>query len=257
MTRRVDDYELKARIAPGLIVALPVLALVLWAVPEIQNWRIFTATSVFGVALIYGLGRLAQARGEAIEAALWKQWDGPPSTRFLRHRDSTFGQELKDSIRSATESNLGAKMPTRAEEEANPDHADQSTFDVFRRIRQLLRQRDPGGLWHRQNAEYGFCRNLLGCRGPWLWIAAVATACSGYYGAYAHRAVLNAASVVGLVSLICAIYMGWCVLPAATKRSANNYAESAWMAFLHLDTSKKPIAKRSSASRKLVKNADR
>jgi hypothetical protein len=45
---------------------------------------------------------------------------------------------------------------------------------------------------------------------------------------------LNPASAIGLLSLISAVCIGWLVLPAATKRIADAYAESAWMAFLRI-----------------------
>jgi hypothetical protein len=43
---------------------------------------------------------------------------------------------------------------------------------------------------------------------------------------------INPAAVMDCLSLVCAGYMGWNVLPGATKRAADQYAESAWMAFL-------------------------
>lgn len=244
-----DEYELKARAAPGLIVALPVLADILLVVPVVANWQMFTTTSVVGLALIYALGRIAQARGEAIEKKLWASWDGAPSTRFLRHRDSTFGKELKDSIRQAVERQLTAKLPSIEEETDNPQRADQTSFDVFRRVRQFLRQRDPQGLWHRHNIEYGFFRNLLGCRLVWLVISILTTAIALFYGWRKESGVLNAATIIGLVSMVSAIFVGWGILPAATRRSAENYAESAWMAFLHVsqpDTAASSHASKSS-----------
>ena len=97
-----DGYDLKARIFPGLILALPVLVDALYAVPRLKSFGIFTATGVCGLALIYALGQVARWRGEAIESSLWLSWGGPPSTRFLRYRDETFSDELKDLIRSGS-----------------------------------------------------------------------------------------------------------------------------------------------------------
>jgi hypothetical protein len=46
------------------------------------------------------------------------------------------------------------------------------------------------------------------------------------------QSLVNAGSIVGCISLLCAVYVGWFMLPTATKRVAEAYAESAWMAFL-------------------------
>jgi len=234
----VDEYELKARTAPGLIVALPIIADVLLVVPSISNWGILTASGVCGVALIYGLGRVAQARGEKIEQHLWNSWGGPPSTRFIRDNDTTFTPELKQTIRDAVRMKLSATLPKAHSELKNGESADQVRFDVFRRVRQYLRMHDPRGLWHRHNIEYGFCRNLLGCRQLWLAVASIATVMALAYGVRGKAGIVNPASAVGLLSTISAAYLGWWLLPGATKRCAENYAESAWMSFIEIQPRK-------------------
>jgi len=69
----LDEYELKARIAPGLIVALPALVDAGYAVPVLSSLPIFAASSIFTLALIYGLGYLIRAEGQEVESCLWKQ----------------------------------------------------------------------------------------------------------------------------------------------------------------------------------------
>jgi hypothetical protein len=230
----LDPYEIKARIAPGLILSVAVLVDVVCAAPLLSNLPLFAATGVCSLALIYGLGNFARARGEAIEPELWKSWGGPPSTRFLRHRDIHFGDGLKTSIRIELRRRFGIHLVSPEDEANNSDFADREVVDAFRRVRAYLREKSADGLWLKHNIEYGFCRNLLGCRVLWL---VVSFASLGFAIANALRtgqSVVNAGSIVGLLSLVCAVYVGWAVLPAGTKSVANEYAESAWMAFLHL-----------------------
>jgi len=228
----LDEYEVKARVAPGLIIALPVLVDAVYAAPALSGWPIFAAGGVCSLALIYALGHLARARGEAIEPALWSRWGGPPSTRFLRHRDPQFARELKAAVRTALSRRLSITLLTPEEEGREPGRADRAIADAFRRVRQYLRQRDPEGLWFKHDIEYGFSRNLLGCRVLWLVLAISATAFASAYGARTGAGIFNPASIIALLSVACALYLGWAVLPDATKRIADGYAELAWVAFL-------------------------
>jgi len=85
----LDPYELKARIAPGLILALPVLVAAFYAAPVLSSWPMFAASGPCGFALIYALGHLARARGKAIE----------PELKVDGDRDSTlreWGVSTKD-----------------------------------------------------------------------------------------------------------------------------------------------------------------
>ncbi len=230
----LDDYELKARIAPGLILALPILVDAVYAAPILSSWPIFAASGVCSLALVYGLGHLVRARGKAIEADLWNRWGGPPSTRFLRHRDSLFGAELKASIQNALAKKFSSRLLTQIEEAKSPERADKAIADAFRQVRQYLRQHDPNGLWYKNVLEYGFCRNLLGCRVIWAAVALAATIFAGLYGFRTGAGLLNPAAAIGGLSLMCAVYTGWAILPNATKRTAESYAELAWLAFLQI-----------------------
>lgn len=228
----LDPYELKARIAPGVILVLPLLADAVYAVPALSGWPIFAAGGVCILALLYGLSFVVRARGKAIERKLWESWGGPPSTRFMRHRDSTFGRDLKLSIQNALARKFSARLLAPEEEVKRPESADKAIVDAFRQVRQYLRQHDSSGLWFKQDIEYGFCRNLLGCRVMWALFGAGGTVFAAVHGARTGTGVLNPASAIGCLSVVCAVYIGWLILPSATKRISEEYAESAWMAFL-------------------------
>jgi hypothetical protein len=230
----IDTYVLKARIFPGLIVALPIVADALYFAPALGNWSLFGTTSLCCIALLYGLGHVVRALGGSIEATLWCRWDGPPSTRYMRHRDRTFGPSLKAPLHKAVAEQFGIRLFNEAEELANRVGADKEISDAFVRVRQYLRQHDPDGLWSKHNVEYGFSRNLLACRTLWLVIALCAIGVAVILAAKTGSGVLNPAFVIGAISLICSVYVGWFLLPSATKKIGERYAESAWMAFLHV-----------------------
>jgi hypothetical protein len=228
----LDPYELKARIAPGLILSVAVLVNVVLAAPLLSNLPLFATTSVCSLALIYGLGNFARARGDAIEPNLWSSWGGPPSTRFLRYRDTYLGDDLKASIREEVLRRFAVELPTAEEEARNADLADKEISDSFRQVRSFLRQKDPNGLWQKHNIEYGFCRNLLACRVLWTVLSVAALTFAVANAMRTGQPIVNAGSIVGLLSFLCAIYVGWLLLPKGVKSVADAYAESAWLAFL-------------------------
>jgi len=228
----LDAYELKAKIFPGLVVALPILATATYALPVLGSWALFAASGICGLALLFAIGQVVSARGEAIEAALWDSWGGPPSTRYMRHRDTTFGAELKESIHGALIATFSVRLLSADEESKNAESADKAIADAFRQVRPYLREHDAGGLWFKHNIEYGFCRNLFACRGIWVLIAVCSLSVAIAYGVRTGVGALNVASVIDGLSLVAALYVGWYVLPHAPKRDGERYAESAWMAFL-------------------------
>ncbi len=228
----LDPYELKARLAPALIVVFPILVAAIYAAPNLSSWPIFAAGSVSSMALLYGLTYLVRARGNIVEEQLWKSWGGPPSTRFIRYRDQTLGGELKLTIRNALMEKFNTHLPSSRDEAKDLELADRAIVDAFRQVRQYLRQHDPNGLWLKHVTEYGFCRNLLACRVMWTIIALIAMTFSAVYGRVLGHGAFNPASVVGGIALFCAFYVGWMVLPRSVKRIAEMYAECAWISFL-------------------------
>ncbi len=209
------------------------LVVAVYSAPILSSWSIFAASGVCSLALLYGLGLVVRARGGAIEKPLWNTWGGPPSTRFMRHRDATFGEDMKQSIQKALATKFPAARILSPEEEArNPERADKAIVDAFRQVRQYLRQSDPDGLWFKLNVEYGFCRNLLGSRIIWAGISLAATVFAVVFAMRTGSGPINPASAICFLSLACSVYVGWFVLPNSVKRVAETYAETAWMAFL-------------------------
>jgi hypothetical protein len=228
----LDPYDLKARIVPGLILVFPILIDALYAAPILNSWPIFTATGVCGFALVYALGQLASALGERIQSRLWESWGGPPSTRFMRHRDSFFTENLKRLIYKQIPQTLSMPLMTEDEEARDSQQADKEINGAFLRVKDYLRENDSRGLWFTHNVEYGFCRNLLGLRVLWIIVSLAAIAFAVVHGIRTGHTPINPAAVMDCLSLVCAGYIGWTILPGATKRAADQYAESAWLAFL-------------------------
>jgi len=131
--RSQDSYDLKAMLAPGLILALPLLVDAVYAAPNLSGWLLFAAGGTCSLGLIYGFGRFARARGNAIEPELWRQWGGQPATRLLRHHDSHFGDDVKEAVRNALAKEFSVKLPNPNEEAINADRATRQLWTLTKK----------------------------------------------------------------------------------------------------------------------------
>jgi|SRR5579859_428441 len=230
-----DTYEIRARVAPSVIVAFPILVTLWFCLPGTgSSWQILTGSGILSVALLYGFTFIVRWLGRAGEKSLWQSWGGAPSTRVLRWRDSTLNKDVKTRMRKATFTSFGVQLLSETEELASPHTADQQIENCFLRIKEVLRLRDKDGLWLKHNAEYGFARNLLGCRWLFLILGAIGVLVCGTIGEWTGRGVFNSGTVINSVSCIVWIPFAWGLLPKIAKDAAESYADRAWLTFLAL-----------------------
>lgn len=233
----LDPYEMRARMAPTIIVSLS-LAITLFFIVHGKFDSLIhflLGSGVILIVLIYALSFLVRHYGRAIEADLWTKWGGPPSTRFMRWRDSTFGDDLKQQFHAAAERHCEIKLMSKEEEDNNPDGADRQIVQAFSLVRAIVRHDDPEGVWTKHNAEYGFNRNLMGSRGIWLLFSIVGVVTWGVFWWHFKKddiLILVFGLAPNVLSAIVSIFGGWYLLPKFTKDAADRYAESIWNSFL-------------------------
>jgi len=154
-----DPYERKARVIPGLLVALPMLVPLLC----IYGPKHPVLTSVIGLlggcGTIYALASVARGRGKKLEETLVRDWGGMPTTIVLRHRDTFLDTISKQRYHAAIATKLGIAMPTEQEEIADPAKADDIYIGATKRLRELTR--GDKKLLFKENIAYGFHRNML------------------------------------------------------------------------------------------------
>jgi len=159
-----DPYERKARLFPGLLVALPIL------VPLVCTFGAKNATlvAVIGVlstcGVAYALASLARGRGKVLEERLCKKWGGMPTTIALRHRETHLDSVTKQRYHDDIRAKLGIALPTPEEESADNSRADDAYIAATRRLRELTRNNKS--LLFKENIAYGFHRNMLAMKAP-------------------------------------------------------------------------------------------
>ncbi|MEN1712839.1 hypothetical protein AAIH22_32095, partial [Pseudomonas aeruginosa] len=96
-----DPYERKARVVPGLLVALPLLVPLLCVYGAKHPVLTGVIGLLGGCGAIYALASVARGRGKKLEELLVKKWGGMPTTIALRHRDNFLDSVSKQRYHSA------------------------------------------------------------------------------------------------------------------------------------------------------------
>src|SRR6516164_1456109 len=174
----LDPYSRQARLQPALVVVVPAAVLIVVWFPALWSvWGlVLTVASSCGVTLL--LSQIARDRGKRLEPELYTSWGGKPSVALLRHADERIDDNTKARYRAFLASRLpDLKLPSPAEEEADPARADRAYESVTAWLLTQTRDTKTFGLLFRENISYGFRRNLWGLKPIGLPIA-LACACA-------------------------------------------------------------------------------
>ena len=235
---KLDKYEIRARIIPGLLLCLPVLITVSAVGLDYFNWLTSILGSVFiTIVLSYGLSMLLRHGGVALQQKMYTKWGGAPSTRFLRWSDVNLSDQKKVIIHNKIKKDFKIQLSSKEDESARPKDADRVINDAFDSIREKIRAtKKMGKLWEIHNIEYGFYRNFLG---SWYWgfaLAILGTAflLAIYFGGSIRDIKLLLA--VGVNILYTIILLGYVSAQGEKnlKHSAEQYVRSAIEAYLSL-----------------------
>jgi len=161
-----DSHGRQARLFPGLLTIFPPLLAVLAWFPWLllSNVAATLLTLAMSCGLLYALGSYARTKGKRIEPKLLKAWGGWPTTLLLRH-DSELDQHTRlryhTYLAEAVPGNLD--FPTVQEEQADPAVANAVYDSAVRWLKESARGKEFT-MVHRENAQYGFRRNLRGLK---------------------------------------------------------------------------------------------
>jgi hypothetical protein len=170
----LDAYSRRARLAPAALAAAPELALGVALLPNLPG--IDRLWSLVAFAVLPYVALMTRQLGNRVQDGLWSEWGGKPTLQRMRYRGTVNSQEVA-RLHVAVEGLLSSiKLPTSAEEEAAPAAADREYDSAVRQLIGLVRTDKRFGLVAEENANYGYCRNLLGLKrlgvgGAWVTLA--------------------------------------------------------------------------------------
>jgi len=238
-----DPYELRARIAPTVIVFLPLgitgVALTSLVPQSFTQFPQILGSGIVILILLYLGSFLIRQNGLRIQSGLWDGWGGPPSTRLMRWRDPFFGDDTKQQIHLAINRICGINLLSKKEEAQDNQKADLIISEAYHQVMTLVRKYDKGGMWSTHNAEYGFLRNLLGSRTLWLVLSlfGLLICAIGLYF-FPNIAFLSGVIINALLTIAVFVF-GWFMLAKLVKVAADRYAESVWKMFLAIANTEK------------------
>lgn len=184
-----DVYSVRARIAPAVLTAAPVIALGITALPLLPGAQ--KLWSLVAVGLTSYAALTARAAGNRIQPSLYQAWGGTPTTSRLRFRGNGSKAEVKRRHADVERVlGLASPLPNADDEQADADAADREYDAAIKRLFGTVRKHETHRLLQIENRNYGFSRNLLGLKPlglkiAWLTIglcvvAAVAIAIMGH-----------------------------------------------------------------------------
>lgn len=162
-----DTYSRQARLYPSLLTIAPLTITVILLLPvevSIDTLNIVLAIVAF-LGGFYFLSGLARSKGKSIENKLNESWGGWRTTVLLRHSDDHFDAFTKQRYHSALQEICGNAftMPSPEEEAQDLSLADQKYRSASKVLIEKRRDKEHH-LLHKENAQYGFWRNLLGLK---------------------------------------------------------------------------------------------
>jgi len=187
----IDDYSLRARFYPSLIVLLPAFVVAIFYITDIEKYyHYFTALCGLGL-FSYVLAQLGRDRGKKKEPDLFVAFGGKPTTQIMRYRDTHLNSISKNQYRSLLEQMVpNLILPTQIEENNDPIAADEIYDSCARFLISKTRDNQKYYLLYKENTSYGFRRNLWAMKGIAITIILVVMAIH-IYNATAQLQYLN------------------------------------------------------------------
>lgn len=231
-----NAYEIRARIFPSLIILLPIVVLFFSIIP-LSNpiEKILIGFGIFFV-LVYAFSYQVRICGTKIQEKCWSNAGSPPSTLILQWENQVLSKDLKNQIYSTILKKYAIAIPDSIEQEKNLAEFNRIIDNVFFRVRSDLYKKNPEGIWSKHNAEYGFVRNLFGCREIWVTISIICSIIGGFAYYYQQDNVILLGIFINCSCIIISLFAGWRSLPPSFEERGIQYAKSAWGAFLSENT---------------------
>ena len=225
------SYSIKARALPALIVVFPVSLTVSILFPAGRElWALSTAafSLIGGSAILVLLGELGRDLGKHKEKELFINWGGKPTTRMLRHADSTIDAHTKTRYHNRLRELVPSlTLLNRAQEEQHPGLADQRYEGAIKYLLEATRDRKKFPLLFEELKSYGFRRNLWGMKTVGLVLSIFSLI---VFSLYIIAALYQAETVKPILfwgtiaNLIIILFWIVCVKPSWVRDVADAYA---------------------------------
>lgn len=207
ITKLFDAYSRQARLFPGLLTLFPIILTAIAWFPRLvtSSWGATLVTLGTSCGLLYGLSVLSRSRGKKVERRLLAEWGGWPTTIWLRHREEYLPAPVLARYHAFFEKNVPLFVaPNLEQERTDPKAADGMYASAVKWLQERCRGK-AFPLVEKENAEYGFRRNLLGLKPIGLTACLLALLISAFAIIWRYESLLPAISSLSLNSILAAL----------------------------------------------------
>jgi hypothetical protein len=160
-----DNYTLKARFYPVVILFIPLVIVGIFYSVEFEKIYLLLTSIGVGGALMYLFSQLGRDQGKMKEKELWKGWGGAPSTQLLRLTDERIDKFTKKRYHNKMLLLCPVdSIPDTEMERYNLAEADQVYIAWSKYLISKTRDAKKFSLLLKDNTSYGFRRNLWGLK---------------------------------------------------------------------------------------------
>ncbi len=164
MGRMPDQYTIRARVLPALLVTLPLgLATLAWFPDGLSGWGAIWGLVVWSGGTMF-LAQIGRDSGKRKEPSLFGRWGGKPTSKLLRHTNASNRPLLERRHGKLNKLTHPLKLPTPEQEASDPRRADEIYEACVTLLRDKTRDRKDFPLVFEENCSYGFRRNLWGLK---------------------------------------------------------------------------------------------
>lgn len=221
----VDTYGFRARVLPVYLSFSPAVLLLAAVAPDDINLPLGGAAAIAFAPISFLLGQIGADFGKHLEKRLWREWGGPPTTRFLRHGNREFNEVTRRRVHGKLRA-LGLVVPTHEEQKRDERAADEYYQSCTEELIRRTRDQKKYPLVFKGLVEYGFRRNLLGLKAFGVVLAVTSLAGAGWctYADWSAAKPPVVAVVAGLITMgLLVVWITW-VKERTVKLAANRYA---------------------------------
>jgi hypothetical protein len=220
LSQLFDDFNLRARVYPALLLLSPALANIVLLWPSSPLVRL--APLVVAIGVLFFVADLVRGAGQRLEATLTARWSGLPTQRALRLSDSD-NSVLTERRRELVERRTGRPLPGKQLENRNPSRAAQEYDAAVRELIPQVRGKDKDDLLHGENIRYNFRRNALAVRNAALLVAGACALGDALAVALGYQR--TNALIALAVSLLVLVAWAFSVTESWVKQAADTYCK--------------------------------
>jgi hypothetical protein len=232
ISKLFDSYSRQARLFPGLLTLFPIILTAIAWFPRLvtSSWGATLVTVATSCGLLYGLSVLSRSRGKKVEKRLLAEWGGWRTTIWLRHREDHLPPPVLARYHAFFAKNVPLFVtPSPQQERADPKAADAMYASAVKWLQERCRGK-AYPLVEKENAEYGFRRNLRGLKPIGVAACLAALLISVLAVVWRYDSILPAMSTFSMPALLAALSA---IKPAAIGAICVDLAAlAAWFAIV-------------------------